>query len=402
MSLNWAERASFRTLLRLCRAADEEPTQIVTLFGRPPRLYHPEQQKPIHAPAGKWPFVDDAVWESCGGSTEYAHPTGSAASAARRMCRRSKLLGSSVLEEMRMLGQRLVAARMESVKLRAVPSSMGPIRSSERHSRPQVHALEPSRLVRLPANSRESLQVGDFLITHPLSGFFQPVLDKAVVLILRVDTDSDTVQGLVLNKCGTDNLSHLLQTVSVNSSSGTILGPDWPRIQWGTFGLEALRPLWACLVYEGGPIVHESLDDSMLWLHTHGLLVPDAREVVSSVYFGGDFGIAAALADSKARHGQAVGLRLFRGFTAWSMTQLSTELERGVWIRARAACPSAAYELCLGSSEPEASWRSALEATGLPALARFPRGHLVDKTLQKMVELHQHNCAKELIDGGRG
>merc|ERR1712232_277475 len=119
----------------------------------------------------------------------------------------------------------------------------------------------------------------------------------------------------------------------------------------------------------------------MGWLHTHGKVVANAHEIAPSVFVGGDIGLVAATEHANMERGIADGLRIFRGFAAWSLSQLEIELERGVWIRARALCPSAALELCLGQG-PQAgddvAWRAALEAVGLPALARFPRGAAVD------------------------
>lgn len=398
----WAERAAYRQLLRLCRSADKEPAQLVTLLGRPPRLYHPEAQRVVHAPASKWPFVDEAIWEACGGSTEYAHPVGSAASAARRYYSLARLMGADTLEDMREIGKRLVAARMTAVKLRAVPSSMGPVRTRQIRTRPQVAASQPSTLLRLPAGDDSPLQTGDFLLTHPLSALFQPMYDQAVIVLLRVDRDSDTAQGLILNKPGESNVSKLISAVPMTSAEGTILGPDWPGISWDESSVKSLDPFLDHKVFQGGPIVHDTLDDSVLWLHTHGDIVPDAQEVAPSVFLGGSISTTASMERARLQQGKAGGLRLFRGFAAWSLSQLEIELERGIWIRARAACPSAAFELCLGSKELETAWRAALEAVCLPSLARFPRGSAVDKVLTDVLESHQRAMAMELIESGRG
>merc|ERR1712196_204834 len=103
----------------------------------------------------------------------------------------------------------------------------------------------------------------------------------------------------------------------------------------------------------------------MLWLHSHGDVVPESWEIAPSVFLGGDLGIAGAMESTRRERGIVGGLRIFRGFSAWSLSQLEIELERGVWIRAQASCPSAAFELCLGPSVGVDAWRSAMEAAGL-------------------------------------
>eukprot|EP00971_Amphidinium_carterae_P163242 3236471-Amphidinium_carterae.1 len=151
-------------------------------------------------------------------------------------------------------------------------------------------------------------------------------------------------------------------------------------------------------VFDGGPILHNALDDSLLVLHQHGSVVPESTEIAPQLFLGGSLGTVLAVDESKRRHGEAAGLRIFNGFSAWSLTQLEIELERGVWIHTRAECPSATAQLCLGMLTGESAWRAALEAARLPALARFPRGPHVDATLRGMVELHQRRCAEEMVE----
>lgn len=384
---SWAERSSFRALMRICRYVDEEVSLVVPLIGRPPRLYHPDERKTVYAPASSTPWLDDAIWDACGGATEYPHPTGSASSAVRRYTRlRSLLLGSLDVAEMRLLGKQFLAARTVAVKVRAVPEPKGPLLGPQ--ARPRASAPTPSTLWRLPARSRAPLRVGDFLLAHPLSGFFQPVFDMGVLLIVRVDSDSDTAQGLVLNKPTKELLKEAVCKApsEIHSLHGEV--PD------------ALELFETDVLSNGGPVVFESLQDSLSWVHTHGV-VPNSEEVAPDVFFGGDLSTLSAMESSGSRRGEARRVRLFRGFATWSLSQLDLELERGVWIRARASCRSAALELCLGSASTEAAWRSALEAVGLPALARFPRGPAVDNVLQDVVEAHQRARAEELLASGR-
>lgn len=176
----WAERSAYRTLSRLCRAADQEPSQLVALLGRPRQLYNPEDRKFVRAPPSRHPFVDDVVSEASGGTTEYAHPVGSATDAVRRYYRRALMMGGPDVADMRKMGQRIVASRMVAMRLSK--------NSSMQTARPQSFAKELSALRRLPPQCRKPLRVGDYLITHPLSSFFQPLFDQAVIMLLRVDS----------------------------------------------------------------------------------------------------------------------------------------------------------------------------------------------------------------------
>lgn len=356
----------------------------------------------IQAAPSQWPFVDEAISNACGGSTEYAHPTGTAAAAGRRYLRRAQLLGAGPsTEEMRQFGQRLVDARMTAIRLRALSPSFGRTRPGEAVG----HQVPPQAVLRrLPPRSREPLKSGDILVTHPLSGFFQELYDMAIVLILRVDGDSDTAQGLVLNKPEDSNLGTLLETVPVRSGEGGLMGPDWPGaglLHNGALPQSSLRPLLSDTIFQGGPIVHESLEDSLLWLHWQGGAVSNALEIAPSIFIGGALSNVASLEADRRERGQAPGTRFFRGFSAWSLQQLEVELERGVWMRAQAESPDPAQELYVGEMTGQAAWRAVLEAAGLASLARFPRGSGVDAALMKLVEAHSRARALELMKAGR-
>eukprot|EP00929_Paragymnodinium_shiwhaense_P102368 TRINITY_DN65577_c0_g1_i1.p1 TRINITY_DN65577_c0_g1~~TRINITY_DN65577_c0_g1_i1.p1 ORF type:complete len:422 (+),score=67.99 TRINITY_DN65577_c0_g1_i1:110-1375(+) len=412
----FGDRAALRALLRLCRTADREPAQLVALLGRPPRLYDPDAARVVRAPGSQWPLVDNAISEACGGSTEYAHPGSNAAAAVRRYLRQALLLGTADLAaELRDLGRRIVDARMVAVQLRASPLSAGPLdvktpvgQEAKRETsvkplhrgRPQTAPSRTTTMLSLSPISRVPLAAGDFLITHPLAGLFQPLYDKAVILMLHVDPDTDTAQGLLLNKPGEGTLAQLVAEAGAEDKDA-----GWEQLAQNVPAEFAAQP-----IHHGGQIVHDSLDESVMWLHTHGEVVADSREVAPDVFLGGSLNTVAALANARQLHGEAAGIRIFRGFSAWSLSQLTIELERGVWARARACCKSAAYELCLGrlssraASTEEASdakWRAALEECGLPALARYPRGPVADRRLLEVLEKHHRMLSAELIEAAR-
>eukprot|EP00435_Cladocopium_sp_Y103_P009572 s3234_g2.t1 len=71
--------ATFRSLLRLCRHFDREPTWQLGLVGRPPRQYDWYQHQVVRTRFQVSPFAEEMVWEASGFSTQFAMPSNSGA-----------------------------------------------------------------------------------------------------------------------------------------------------------------------------------------------------------------------------------------------------------------------------------------------------------------------------------
>ncbi len=88
-------------------------------------------------------------------------------------------------------------------------------------------------------------------------------------------------------------------------------------------------PDFECEVYYGGPVQ----TDTIHYLHTKGELLPDSIQVLSGVYWGGDF------EDLKTYAAQGIiqpeDIRFFVGYTGWSSGQLQAEHSMASWLTAQ-------------------------------------------------------------------
>jgi len=360
-----AERATFRSLLRLCRTLDQRPAQLVPLLGRPPRRYDPRQGRSLRMEVTGLPFLEDAVREACGGSTEFCHPDGAATRAVRRHYSRARLMGLPYLREAVLLRRRLEAAQAAALEVgvgskQAAASIEGAAPEEACEPLPALEPFAPCSPVQAAA--------GDFLITHPLSCLSESVFDQAVLLLDSAEEGG--VTGVVLNKPTGATLGRMLERWQ--SAEDT---------QWIT-DLK-LTDLLGCRLFRGGPvIVGGSLKESLRWLHVHGEGVEGAREVAPGVWLGGDLREVAHRAG-----GDAAGVRFFLGFAGWSSLQLRIELECGIWVRARAAGTDLrTRSLCFSPEERAAVWRRALLSARRPVFADFPRSPGCDKRLRGYME----------------
>ena len=79
-------------------------------------------------------------------------------------------------------------------------------------------------------------------------------------------------------------------------------------------------------VYYGGPVQ----TDTIHYIHDVGHLLDDSEEIMSGIYWGGDFEklktlISTGLVTSK-------NIRFFVGYSGWSKSQLKDEMKLGSWV----------------------------------------------------------------------
>lgn len=416
------ETSVLRQVLRLARDADRCPARMVPLLGRPPRIYSPQVKRIVRAPVTKWRFVEDAISEAIGGSLEYAlplkvGPQTSVASAVRRHRRRAQLLGLGTYRE-----EALVLCRRLKEASDGAKDAQHALDSSGAGQEPQSKVgftLEP-----VDVRDTTPAQVGDFLIAHPLACIFQPALDQAVILVDHVDEQAATVRGTVLNMPSHASVQELVAAWPDND----------PHDLWET--TEDLQPILHALLWRGGDLSGgKGPKEDVRWLHIFDDgAVPGAREVAPDVWLGGDVPLLAAqvvkarkacCADTSFEHFDTAWVaRPIIGHCAWSRSQLALELERGVWVRARATSVEAAHGLCFPESPPPtkksengqvpsdlhkrlsndqtfraAHWRSALRAVGAHVLAAFPRGPGADVKLKALLNSHFRRRAEETEHG---
>src|SRR5687767_7216517 len=106
------------------------------------------------------------------------------------------------------------------------------------------------------------------------------------------------------------------------------------------------------LVYVGGPVQQDTLH----FIHRN-VSVINAVEIVSNVYWGGDFENLVTLCDTKQLAGGDI--RFFLGYSGWGPGQLESELEQDSWI----VCDFVTDQL-LFDTDPQNMWRKALDNMG--------------------------------------
>jgi len=396
-----ADAPIYRSVLRLCRGLDRHPLQLAALLGRPARRYNPALRKLVNIPRSSWPFVDDAVREASGKSSEYTQPAGHATAAARLHRRRLAATGISYKPDAEELLCRLQKVRDLNTEL----SDLFSLTLMELDSS-VCQVIELPKLNHMPPDCSEEVEVGELLIAHPLACLFQPELDQAVVLVDEVDDESGSVHGIVLNKP---------EGVTLREAMTTAPPPE-----------EVFEPLLDAELYVGGDLVAQEFHflERIRWLHPFGPnVLPGACELLPGIFLGGDLEKLAALVGCGDI--DVARLRPMLGFVGWECTQLELELERGVWIRTRTpsgvSCNSfldAVTKLRRVQAEAAANsesivhqhskaccsllWRAALQSSGFASLAMFPRAYgqnklEIDNRLIQWVEEHSEAQMQELL-----
>jgi len=406
-----ADRKLYRSLLRLARDADKHPQQLVTLLGWPSLVFDRTNNKVVRQTVCESPLAEDAIWEACGSSMEFAVPGGRAAAAIRKHKRRIDAVGFNYCAEAehllnrfhdaRSFASRVLSAATTERKVTLPPLELefisgaragkkivlgqrdADVAQSGKMSltRPQnaitqespssafampelqlsrltdgscqmtpVRWLKPLALHHRAACDTSSPSFSEVLIAHPLTGldWTKPSLDQAVLLLSHVCEERDFVKGVIINKPARGTLRNVLAAWSCRTGDGGLV-----RIsQEDQMAVEALGPLLDATILTGGDVMSGSLSDSITWLHTVGEVVPGAKPVIPSLtepslWIGGDVSILAGLVAS----GQ-VDLKRVRpivGHCGWSRPQLELELKRGVWVRAQCSSSDVALRLCMAS-----------------------------------------------------
>eukprot|EP00928_Gymnodinium_smaydae_P034050 TRINITY_DN24218_c0_g1_i1.p1 TRINITY_DN24218_c0_g1~~TRINITY_DN24218_c0_g1_i1.p1 ORF type:complete len:439 (-),score=85.86 TRINITY_DN24218_c0_g1_i1:47-1312(-) len=397
--------SAYRGLLRLCREADRDPTLLAAMLGRPPRRYDRVRgQTASTAARTRWVFVDDAAARAGGGCTEFPHPVPgerAAALAARHHFELAATLGLDYESEAGEFRRRLeVARQVVSEVKRTRPSAA-------RAQKKEAKLADLEKLPHLeripPCAERGCFAQGELLISHPLSCVLQHIFDQALILVDEVSQDG--VRGVVLNKPADTTLRSLLSSLPQNED-----------VPW----TNEMGPLLDMPLYIGGPVMDGSLERSVTLLHSFGDRVPGAVHIAPRLWVGGDVTLLSTLALQEPQD-----IRVLLGFAGWARQQLTTEVERGVWVRARAAkdAPDSPRigaaaaspldleaaadasatpvreerakfaDLVLGLAakrpmEPTEVWRSALCGAGMAGLAAFPRSEATDERLARLLMKH--------------
>jgi putative transcriptional regulator len=161
---------------------------------------------------------------------------------------------------------------------------------------------------------------GRLLISEPFLP--DPNFERTVVLLCEHNEEGSF--GFVLNKPSALKLNEVIEDLA---------------------GLDAL-------VFVGGPVQQDTLH----YLHRN-ITIPNAVDIGSNIYWGGDFEHVMSLSDT--RQIMAGDIRFFLGYSGWGPGQLESELEQESWI----VCDFVTDQL-LFDTEPEIMWRKALDGMG--------------------------------------
>ena len=179
------------------------------------------------------------------------------------------------------------------------------------------------------------MRPGTLLISKPFLG--DPNFERSVVLLCHDEPEIGTF-GLVLNRLTSFTLGDVLDLP--------------PNASAATSGL----PL-----YVGGPVEPNTLH----YLHRRPDL-PGATALGQGVYWGGSFELLLDFLDSGVV--ETSDVRLFAGYSGWSVGQLATEMQGQSWIRHSS---SAGKVFTLAS---DVFWRDILREKGgrFKVLANYP------------------------------
>ena len=151
---------------------------------------------------------------------------------------------------------------------------------------------------------------GRLLISEP--SLNDNIFFKSVVLLTH-HNDEESI-GLILNHPTKINLNEILNNIPLS---------DFP-------------------IYIGGPVEKQSLH----FIHTLGSIIPNSKQIIDSIYFGGDFDTVIQLMhDKKITKNE---IRFFVGYSGWEAEQLNNEIRDDAWI-----VQTAKNELCMNYSTPK-------------------------------------------------
>jgi len=172
---------------------------------------------------------------------------------------------------------------------------------------------------------------GKLLLAEPLSE--DPFFKRSVILLVDHDHNGETI-GLMLNKSTHINIGKMIK--------------GFPNIDTE--------------VYLGGPVSK----DHLFYLHQRVDLLPNSKEIIPGLYWGGDFETLKYVL--KSGEMTSNDILFFAGYSGWDKGQLETELKEKSWIVAKTNAP-----YILGGKKKR-MWKEVLSKMGKPfqIMSNFP------------------------------
>jgi len=135
---------------------------------------------------------------------------------------------------------------------------------------------------------------GQILVAEP---FLNDIYFKRSIVFLTEHNDEGTV-GFVLNKPVNMNINEMIV--------------DFPSFE--------------CNLSIGGPVNTNTIH----YIHTMGMVIPNSIHVFDNIYWGGDFDFLKDLVKNKLINKNQV--RFFLGYSGWMPYQLKNELMQNSWL----------------------------------------------------------------------
>lgn len=171
---------------------------------------------------------------------------------------------------------------------------------------------------------------GRLLVSEP---FLNDQYFRRSVVLLSEHNDNGTT-GFILNKPTQIKLNQALE--------------DFPEFN--------------AQIFFGGPVQ----TDSLHYLHRLGNKLPESKEIIPGIFWGGDFEILKLLIDAKEITPDQI--RFFVGYSGWAPKQLANEIKIKSWILAQASPKFTFFD------KPGNLWADVLRSLGkeFSIIANFP------------------------------
>jgi putative transcriptional regulator len=136
---------------------------------------------------------------------------------------------------------------------------------------------------------------GHILIAEPF--MLDPHFRKAVVLLCEHSAKDGSI-GFILNKMTNVKVEDLIS--------------DFPECE--------------AFLFYGGPVGQ----DTIHFIHRQADLIPNSKEIIPGLFWGGDFEIVKFLIETKVL--TPMDIKFFIGYSGWTSGQLREELETVSWV----------------------------------------------------------------------
>lgn len=115
-------------------------------------------------------------------------------------------------------------------------------------------------------------------------------------------------------------------------------------------------------LYFGGPVE----TDTLFYIHTLGAKLEGSKEIVSGIWWGGDYEKLKFLIDTRQIRPDQI--RFYAGYSGWEPKQLDTELKEKSWLVSNSSTSFTFFD------NPKTLWSQVLRSMGneYAILANFP------------------------------